>query len=669
MADQNRTAPIHCGRNVIKREELDQLLANCIAGNWNLALDQIKNDPRLAATQLHRKGFGPKTTVLHEAIYNKSSNLANLDDRIAFIKDVLKVNGSAACLENQCKRLPFETLFKNQKLTAKVMPDEKRLEIAQALMEANTVDFLQDENNDTFLHRVLVRQDAVSDKIIKYLVEMHNGAACFIENNKGYLPAHVAAKSCYSILKMDILLDSNPEAIIWITNDGKTVAMLAENGDRPSSNLTKHLKAREAEFYANTSISLAEPPLLQSDFDVRQPYPLGFSGPPQICRGFGQPTAHDIAGAKPFLLRGFEHFDVDDSRGATSKMPYHPPSTNRRVFEKPIAHGIAGAKPFLHRGIEHLDVEDSRGAISNMPYHPHPTSRRVFAQPIAHDTTGAPPIVHRGFGQFDAHDTTRGATLNIMPRQQAPVTFNAPPTLNTTTPLYDGVGQSLNKTFGKYSKTKSDSPHGLHKDGGRYAASSSFTLPRLHNGADVRDDEDDIICSELAGLRMDGPSSPFGSYHDVFTPNNKEFVDQGEPALKIKTAQFCRLLGGVNLAVSPIVCGAKDMAKTTGSLDNDKPVEESDAGCAASDGLFVAAYKESSEDETKDGTFLFGPAVPAAKDLSMTMLDDDKMSEKSIAGYDAADEYSTSYEESSEYESSDISSDVDPEDYLPPDSP
>ncbi|GKY97808.1 hypothetical protein MPSEU_000738900 [Mayamaea pseudoterrestris] len=224
--------------------EIKALLDDLNRGEWQSALERIKDNPCLAIVKISTKS--KHNTVLHQAMSN--GNLYNLDARIHFMKEVLQVNKRAASVADGAKQIPLETLALSTALLESSWPPEKRLELAKAFVQAHSNPTKQDEDGDTLLHNMLSSRTQ-KRHLIAFVAGLDNGAACLIKNAKGYLPAHVGAANDKCTLKtMEMILDLYPDAIVAKTNQGDTALSLASKLKKPKFQLLDYLNYAEEAF-------------------------------------------------------------------------------------------------------------------------------------------------------------------------------------------------------------------------------------------------------------------------------------------------------------------------------------------------------------------------------------------------------------------------------------
>lgn len=176
------------------------------------------------------------TTTLHQAIVSKG----NIEMRAQVITTILQQTPEAAGVRNGFGSLPLHVIAqRNTKLTAQIKERLMMLLIAaypDALLEAGGM------GRRTPLH--ICFTDYMSPELTQLMVDKGK-EACFLTDKKGYLPAHIACSRHCSTVKLQMLLDVNPDALHQTTDAGETLLSLATStatSTHPNYRLIEYLQ-------------------------------------------------------------------------------------------------------------------------------------------------------------------------------------------------------------------------------------------------------------------------------------------------------------------------------------------------------------------------------------------------------------------------------------------
>jgi hypothetical protein len=186
--------------------------------DWDAVYDGLKTNPKLALTVFSMENH-ITTTLLHQAITSKGNTLA----RTAVIAFILTAVPEAAKLANGYGSLPLHVIAqRNTKMDSKTK-EALIFKLVEAYKDA--VNIVGGVGRRTPLH--ILFTDYISPKLTHLMVS-HGKEACFIQDKKGYLPAHIACSRHCSPDKLQMLLDVNPDALFAKTFAGDSLLSLAK---------------------------------------------------------------------------------------------------------------------------------------------------------------------------------------------------------------------------------------------------------------------------------------------------------------------------------------------------------------------------------------------------------------------------------------------------------
>ncbi|ACI65680.1 predicted protein [Phaeodactylum tricornutum CCAP 1055/1] len=198
-------------------EEMDMVFHLCRSDQWRSVLKMVEVNPWLAVTPMIMDNH-IATTIVHQAITSKGDT----EDRAILIQKILDKTPQAAAIKNGYGSLPLHVIAqRNTKIDAQTK--EKLItqlvkSYTGALVEVGGV------GRRTPLH--IIFTDYISPKVTKMMID-HGHQACYMQDKKGYLPAHVACSRHCSPEKLRMLLSVYRGSLYEKANEGETLLSLA----------------------------------------------------------------------------------------------------------------------------------------------------------------------------------------------------------------------------------------------------------------------------------------------------------------------------------------------------------------------------------------------------------------------------------------------------------